>query len=251
MSFGLLMRGVPYVTTYADAVAMYGRATAWRGEDPAGDRPLPDKRSRDYGVRVDDTDVVFRYHNTDVVRWHADGSYTLNTGGYRTNSTCAFATNFMPRRHHLQKGAGHLRINERLYPIAGHEVTVSADEVPSGEGLGRFSKRKVNRKRAKALLSTLGYPEYRAWYETMSLMVRDTMPPTWSRDYYSPDSIKQSLGDPEMWHGLMMSTTGTPAQVREAMYIWHDYRESVYDFEYRDFLDGAVDGRGWDVVGAA
>ena len=251
MAFGLSMRSVPYVTTYADAVAMYGGATAWRGEDPAGERPLPDKRSRDYGVRIDGTDVVFRYHNTDVVRWHANGSYTLNTGGYHTNSTGTFATNFMPRQHYLQKEATHLRIKDRLYPIAGHKVTVSTDEVPSGEGLGRFAKRTVNRKRATALLATLGYPAYRAWYETMLPMVRDTMPPTWRRDYYSADAIKESLGDPEMWHGLMMSTAGSPAQVREAMYSKYEYHGSVYDYEYRDFLGGSIYGRGWDVVGAA
>lgn len=251
MAFGLSMRSVPFVLTYADAVAMYGRATPWRGEDPEGERPLPDKRDRSYGVRMDDTDVVFRYHHTDVVRWHADGSYTLNTGGYCTNSTGTFATNFMPRQHYLQKETRHLRISERLYPIAGHRVTVSADGVPSGEGLGRFSKRTVNRKRAKALLATLGYPEYRAWYEAMFPMVRDTMPPQWRRDYYSPESIEQALGDPEMWHGLMMGNCGSPAQVREVMYARHGHSADVWDYEYRDSLGGSVDGRGWDVVGAA
>ena len=251
MTFGLSMRSVPYVRSHADAVAMYNRATPWRGEDPAGERPLPDKRDRSYGVRVDDTDVVFRYHHTDVVRWHADGSYTLNTGGYRTNSTGTFATTFMPLKHYLQKEATHLRIKERLYPIAGHKVTVSADEVPRGEGLGRFSKRKVNRAKAKVLLETLGYPAYRAWYETMFPMVRDTLPVEWRRDYYSDDSIQQSLGDPEMWHGLMMSRAGTPAQVRKAMYARHGHQADIWLYEYEEFLGGSVEGHGWGVVESA
>jgi hypothetical protein len=47
MSFGLSMRGVSYVMTYDAAVAMYNKATPWRGEDPDGERPLPQKRARD------------------------------------------------------------------------------------------------------------------------------------------------------------------------------------------------------------
>lgn len=134
MTFGLSMRGVSYVTTYGAAVAMYNKATPWRGEDVDGECPLPQKRSRDYGVRMDGTDVVFRYHRTDVIRWHKDGSYTLDTGGYRTRSTGEFASNFMPQRHCLEKEASCLRINGEIWPIAGHKVTVSADGIPSGEG---------------------------------------------------------------------------------------------------------------------
>jgi hypothetical protein len=230
------MGGVSYVTTHDAAVAMYNKATPWRGEDPEGERPLPDKRSRDYGVRMDGTDVVFRYHRTDVVRWHRGGSYTLDTGGYRTRSTGEFASNFMPQRHWLQKEASHLRIGDQIYPIAGHKVAVSADDVPSGEGLGEFVKRTVNRKKSKVLLENLGYPAYREWYNTMFPMVRDSMPPTWHRKYAPASYIEAALKDPEQWHELMMSQSGTPAQVREAMYRVHGDYQDVWDYDRREHL---------------
>lgn len=246
MSFGLSMRGVSYVTTYDAAVAMYKKATAWRGEYPDGERPLPQKRSRDYGVRMDGDDVVFRYHRTDVIRWHKDGSYTLDTGGYRTRSTGEFASNFMPQRHCLEKEASCLRINGEIWPIAGHKVTVSADGIPSGEGLGEFVKRTVNRKKAKALLETLNYPAYRQWHATMFPMVRDSMPPTWRRKYATASYIEAALKDPEQWHDLMMSQSGTPAQVREATYHVHGDHEGVWDYDRREHLSNTY---GYEVRG--
>ena len=234
MSFGLSMGGVSYVTTHDAAVAMYNKATPWRGEDPDGERPLPEKRSRDYGVRMDGTDVVFRYHRTDVIRWHKDGSYTLDTGGYRTRSTGEFASKFMPQRHYLGKDASHLRIGDRIYPIAGHKVTVSVDGVPSGEGLGQFVKRTVNRKKTKVLLERLGYPAYREWYETMFPMVRDTLGRPWQRRSVVGGEIEAWLKDPEKWHELMVSNSGTPVQVREIMYEIHGDRHGVWDYDRRD-----------------
>lgn len=246
MTFGLSMRSVQHVTTYGAAMDMYNRATAWRGEDPDGERPLPDKRSRDYGVRVDGNDVVFRYHCTDVIRWHRDGSYTLDNGGYRSRSTGVFASVFMPHRHWLQKDAAHLQIGDRIYPIAGHKVTVSADGVPSGEGLGEFVKCTVNRKKSKVLLERLGYPAYREWYNTMFPMVRETLPPTWQRKYAPASYIEAALKDPEQWHELMMSQSGTPAQVREAMYRVHGDRHDVWDYDRRDSVASA---HGYEVRG--
>lgn len=39
--------------------------------------------------KVDDHAFAIRYHNTDVVVIHDDGSYTLNHGGYKTVTTKA------------------------------------------------------------------------------------------------------------------------------------------------------------------
>jgi len=245
MSFGLSMRGVSYVMTYDAAVAMYNKATPWRGEDPEGERPLPQKRARDYGVRMDGTDVVFRYHRTDVIRWHMDGSYTMDTGGYRTRSTGEFATKFMPRTHYVEKEATHLRINGEIWPIAGHKVTVSADGTPSGEGLGVFVKRTVNRKKAKVLLDRLGYPAYRQWYETMSPMVRDTLDRPSQRKNVVGGEVEAWLKDPEKWHELMVSNGGTPAQVREMMYEIHGDHQGVWDHERRDSV---TDAQGWTIA---
>jgi hypothetical protein len=54
------------------------------------DRPVPTQ----YGypratriIRLNDNTIGVRYHSTDVVIFHADGSVTLDSGGYRTVTT--------------------------------------------------------------------------------------------------------------------------------------------------------------------
>lgn len=244
MSFGLNMRDVSYVTSYASAVAMYDKGTAWRGEDPDGERPLHQKRQRQYGVRMDDSDVVFRYHTTDVIRWHKDDSYTIYTGGYHTPSTCTFASNFMPQRHYLQKEGWHLQLDGKVYPLAGNLVTVSADGVPSGSDLGMFTRRTVNRKSARDLLVAVGYPAYREWYTTMFPMVRDSMPSYWRREHHSVTEVKRALKDPEAWHALMMSDCGTLERIREVIY--DDMGDEYYVWEYTH-KPWVTDPTGWTV----
>ena len=40
-----------------------------------------------YARRVDENTVAIKFHHTDIVTWHSDESYTLNTGGWWTMST--------------------------------------------------------------------------------------------------------------------------------------------------------------------
>jgi hypothetical protein len=237
MAFALNMRGTGYVTSYAAAVAMYNRATPWRGEDPAGERPLPNKRHRTMGVRMDNEDVVFRYHHTDVIRWRQDGSYTINTGGYDTLSTCGFASHFMPQRHWLTKSAAHLRIDTWVYPIVGHEVTVSETGTVSGPGLGRFEAKRVNRAKANTLLATTGYPEYRAWYKAMYPMVKDTMPAMYRRRYVGAEEMQDMLRDEATWHDLMMSQMGDPSTTRAILYAYRGLEHRIWEYEYHTRLD--------------
>lgn len=249
MAFGVSMYNVDYVRSYADAVDMYNKATAWRGEDPDGERPLPDKRDRAYGVRMDGTDVVFRMYHTDVVTWHKDGSYTVNNGGYHTNSTCAFATNFMPRDAYLVKQAKVLRINNTMYPIAGHRVTVSPDGTVSGEGLGRFGRRTINRKNSKKLREDSNFLAYRAWHSLMFPMVKDTLPPMWKRRYIPIDHIEEYIKNEEKWHEVMVSSAGQPNQVLERLYVYLGRDYDIWEYKYEPTLTGYDIGK-WEVTGA-
>lgn len=249
MAFGVSMYNVDYVLSYADAVDMYNKATAWRGEDPDGERPLPNKRDRNYGVRMVGTDVVFRMHHTDVVTWHKDGSYTVNNGGYNTNSTCAFANNFTPRGDYLMKQCKVLRINNTMYPIAGHRVTVSPDGTVSGEGLGRFSRRTINRKKSKKLREDSNFLAYREWHSLMFPMVQDTLPPMWQRHYLPADRIEGFLKDEEKWHDVMVSTGGQPHQVLEMLYAYLGRDYDIWEYKYEPTLTGYDIGK-WEVTGA-
>jgi len=230
MAFALNMRGIGYVTSYAAAVAMYDRATPWRGDDPTAERPLPNKRTRNMGVRMVGSDVVFRYHTTDVIRWREDGSYTVNTGGYSTQSTCEFASHFMPNRHWLTKCTAHLTSDDWTYAVVGHEVTVSGTGTVSGPGLGRFEAKRVNRAKAKRLLAELGYPEYREWYNVMYPMVRDTMPRMWQRKSYSAHEMVSMLRDKDLWHALMTSDVSDLNTLRAVMYDYQGREYGIWDF---------------------
>lgn len=236
MSFGFNMRGVPYVKTYNEAVAMFEKAVPWR--NGGDDRPLPGKRSRTYGVRMNGDDVVFRYHRTDVIRWHKDGSYEIDTGGYNSRSTCEFANHFMPNRHWLAKQTAHLRIGDWVYPIVGTRVTVSETGAVSGSGLGRFKKTSINRKKAKAMLTELGYYPYLAWHKLMYPMVQDTMPSKYRRPFMSESNVIEALqAGQDAYHDLMVSYVGEPDTVRELLYRARGAAFGIYNYTHQDRVE--------------
>lgn len=51
-----------------------------------------------YLVRISPETIGVRLHNTVVVRIHSDGTYTLNSGGWRTVTTKARINEFCPVR---------------------------------------------------------------------------------------------------------------------------------------------------------
>lgn len=53
--------------------------------------------------------IGIRYQNTTVVRAHQDGTFTLNTGGWRTSTTKARINDFSPARVYQKKGVWYLR----------------------------------------------------------------------------------------------------------------------------------------------
>lgn len=247
MSFALSMYGVPYAKTYNAAVALFEKSVPWR--NGGDDRPLPNKRTRDMGVRMDGDDVVFRYHSTDVIRWHKDGSYTIYTGGYESRSTCEFASHFMPQNDYLARGTAHLRIGDRVYALAGQRVTVSETGAVSGPGLGVFRKGTVNRKKAKTLLTELGYYPYLAWYKLMFPMVKDTMPPSWKRRFMEESEVLGALqAGQEAYYDVLMSICGDPTAVRHMLYRMQGDPYGIWDYMDYDSLSYTDNPRSYAVV---
>lgn len=247
MSFALSMRSVPLALDYATALSIFNRAEPWR--NGGDDRPLPNKRTRNMGVRMDGDDVVFRYHRTDVVRWRLDGSYSIDTGGYSSRSTCEFATHFMPFWHSLMSEARHLRVDNKIYPMFGTQATVSAEGVVSGPGIGRFEEARVNRKKAKTMLTELGYYEYLAWHKAMYPMVRDNMPPSWKRKYAGESEVVGALRvGQEAYHDLMMGTCGDPSAVRDLLYRYLGDTHRIWDMTYHDTLPTTSNPRRYNIV---
>lgn len=246
MSFGLSMNGVPWVKSYAEAVALFEKAVPWRngGED----RPLPGKRNRNTGVRMDGDDVVFRYHYTDVIRWKPNGAYEINTGGHSSRSTCEFANHFMPNRHWLMRETAHLGIEGTIYAVAGQRINVSKTGVVSGSGLGRFEKTHINRKNAKELLTALGFYKYVAWHKLMHPMVQDTMPDRWRRPWVSEYDVAPMLHNEETWHTLMVSAAGEPPILRELLYRQHGEAYGVFDRTYYDGVETTTNMQRYAVV---
>jgi len=242
MTYAVTMRDVPVATSYAGAVALFERAVPWR--NGGDDRPLPNKRSRDYGVRMSGDDVVFRCYRTDVIRWKPDGSYEINTGGYGTRTTCEFANNFMPRGHYLLKSTQWLRIEGCTYPISGSRVSVSSEGCVSGDGLGEFQRRTIDRKAAKALLARVGYTEYAKWYASMAPLMGDQLAYKWQLRMITAHDAIAALQRQDQWHTLLMSQSGHPDQMRRMVY---EYVGGVFTVTHEPHVTGPVPSA-WTVV---
>lgn len=235
--FGLKMSNVAYTKSYKEAVGFYLKSEPWRGADPDDERPMTGKRYRAYGVRMVGSDVVFRYHTTDVIVWHADNSYSINTGGYNTASTCTFANNFMPARHHLIRDTNVLCVDGAAYAFPGHRISVSSDGTPSGDGLGLFTRKTINRKMSRKLLGEHSYPAYREWYKTMNPLIHGSYPYKWDNKFTDSRAVIAALRCPEMWHELMMSQVGSPDEVRKAIYRERGASFGIYNYETLNELE--------------
>ena len=220
MSFGLNMYhcAVSSISNHAEAVAFYERCPVKGGHDYGDERRIKGKESsRQMSVRIlKNGYVAFKYHATDVVTWRPDNSYVIES--YASRSTCVFANRFIPPRHWLTKEGSHLGIGAwdtgTVYPVL-RSATVRGDHV---ETKAMFTRQVVDRKGAKQVLAGTRYAEYRDWYNVMFPMVRDTMPRSWQRKWWTPNELMEMLNDPDQWYAIMTGSTGTPYQVREVLY---------------------------------
>lgn len=236
--FALQMYSAPRVRSYDDALRVLEQAkglvkvprSTSRGDNCY---PIPGKvRSHAVSVRMTGTGVAFRYHSTDVVTWHPDGSYTYDP--WTSRSTCTFFNQFTPFGAYLTRDGAVLIIGDTAYPVArGGCIHIKGDK-PTG-GLGRFGKTVVNRAAAKRVLAETRYAEYRAWYAIMKPLLGKQYQP-----YFLP---QEKLHDEANWPMMAscMYGIGHPDSVRKAIYGEH-YME-VYEEVYFDTVPAAAHAR--------
>jgi hypothetical protein len=231
------------INSHKDAVSFYHSCR----ERSAGDRRIKGKEnSHQMGVSLaSNGDVKFRYHRTDVIVWHRNNSYTINT--FSSISTCAFASAFMPFQHSLTKTGSHIEIGHweeaAVYAIIS-TATIKGDKVKTD---AVFTKDVLNRKAANKVLDKTSYAEYRKWHAAMYPMVKDDMPPEYQREYigYPFDNTVKLLENPDEWHRLMMSRDGNPSAIR--LGIYSDNRSEVYDTVSQKTLQSKESSRKWEV----
>jgi hypothetical protein len=223
MSFGLSMYecGVSSIDTHAEALRFYESCKVKRGRAPTDPRPIRGKERSPMDVRVEQDNVIFRYHRTDVVTWRPDNSYVLSC--WTSQSTATFASAFIPFRHHSTKESTVLQVGDKMYPVV-NTITVRADNTVETQAV--FAREVVNRANAKRALATTRYADYRAWHKLMWPMVCETATSRWA---YTMDTSSAALADEANWHDIMMGIYGNPDTVRERLY--HELRRefAIYD----------------------
>ena len=215
--FALQMYQAPRVTSFGEAISVYTRAQRHRPRTVAsnGDLcyPIPGKENnRDLSVRMTAKGVAFRYHSTDVITWHRDGSYTY--APWNSRSTCSFFNQFCPIGTYLTRCGAVLIIDDTGYAPCG-PVRVK-DGKPSG-GLTWFHRERVDRKAAKRVLAETRYAEYREWYKIMKPLLGDQQ-----QRYFD---AAEALEDESNWP--MMASChlgdGHPDRVRKAIYAYNHH----------------------------
>jgi hypothetical protein len=214
--FGLNMGGcaVRSINNHAEAVAFYDSCKIKGGHDYGDERPIRGKEgSKTMSVRIYNNVVKFCYHSTDVVSWHPDDSFVIDT--YASASTCEFAGCFLPSGSHLTKTGSVLAHGEAYHPVID-KITVAADGTVAHRYDTVFSIQRIDRAKAKAALARTRYAEYRDWHNLMWPMVRGNGPTTL---YLSDEKILDVLEDKSLWHDLMTSRSASqPDQIRQLIY---------------------------------
>ena len=113
------------------------------------DRPLPGRSTRLH-LR-DNESLAIRYHNTDVVTWHPDGSCVLQSGGYQTVTTKARFNEYMPAGWTVYQEAGiwYLQSHTPDYwkgPTYLYQdgITIHGDGTVTGAGTKEQAERKAD-----------------------------------------------------------------------------------------------------------
>lgn len=220
--FALQMHSVPRVTSWDDAVATLNRAR--NRKERNGAYPLPGKENnRDVSVRMSEKGIHFRYHLTDVITWHPDGSYTYDP--WTSRSTCTFFNQFCPVDTHLTRDGKVLIIGDVGYPIGGGSEVHVVDGVPQ-TGLGVFQREVVNRAKAKAVLERTRYAEYREWHKVMSPLLSAT-----ERQFWSGREIVDALQDETNWPVMASNAWGDYHPDKVRLLIYADYQKECYEME--------------------
>ena len=193
MSFGLnaSTHNLPFVSTFAEAVKAWQKIEPLRGSLASDPKPLGRRERRNpKQVRVESdpttgepAKVIFRYHQTDVVTWHADNTCVLDP--FPSRSTAVFAGSFLPRGVYVYGECcgitlavtrtvdGQVETEPRYYKMNGQRVTLQTDaeghavplpDADQPDGTEPVKHITVNRKAANALYRKYHLKEFETFY---------------------------------------------------------------------------------------
>lgn len=230
MSFALQMHNVPRIKSWPEAAALLERAME-RKPLMNGGYLIPGKTgNRDISMRMSNEGIHFRYHTTDVITWHPDGSYTYDP--WTSRSTCAFFNQFCPENTYLTRDGVVLIIDDTGYAVCGGDPVHVVGGVPQS-GIGVFTREAVDREAAKKVLERTRYAEYREWYKIMSPLL------TIGEHYLREEDAVEMLKDEKNWPELASARwgQGNPNTIRTTIYLRNNtecYRTEVYKTLPRD-----------------
>ena len=234
MAFAL--QNTATVGTYKEALDYYDAAKPWRGEtDPGDERPFHGTRPRRVGVRMEGESVIFRYHQTDVVRWDGPDRFVLEL--WESISTAAFINAATPMAVRATNATQALWFGNLVYPTDARERVVctrkdpnSSVWTPTYETRAVFQTDRVDRVAAKRAREGTNYAAYQRYYtmtKNMGFEISDvdrddarmalTGHVYWSR-YQQLNVVLDALEKGEDNFPLMYRADITPAQLREELY---------------------------------
>lgn len=79
-------------------------------------------------IRLDSTTIAVRYHQTDVVLAHIDGTFTLNSAGYRTRTTKERFKDYSPANVWAKRGAWFVGADIPFYD--GVRIDLAGNVIP-------------------------------------------------------------------------------------------------------------------------
>lgn len=238
----LRLRNVGSARSYASAEYMFNtarRRTTLAGR--SGTHFLPGHETGFTGIsRTENGDIVFTYHQTDVVTWHPDNSLSLDLS-YKSISTTVFANRFVPAEVGVYSECSYIVVGRKYYQPKWRVHIAIGDEGAYLSNLARdtvpFRKVRLDRKATKAVLATTGYAAFREWYMLSApVLGLDKL----HRDRKAfVDDIPAALADRQQYMKLLNSAqfgTGLRpdsflSHIRDYLYVGHDVHVTeTYDY---------------------
>jgi hypothetical protein len=146
----------PSIRSYGDAARTYANTAPLRGKPHF--RPLDARSSRAKSQIIKDgEDYVIKLYNTEIVRYKADGTTMLNTGGWGTATTAAAISAMSPFTAWCSKGYFVVSpSSRRMYANLKHKfivpregLTFSSEGVPVNPPTAVVRKKRVRKEKAK------------------------------------------------------------------------------------------------------
>lgn len=239
---------------------IYGRPDARKtiGAMLAGTEHTSHKKIANNTVRYTrpNGDVVTRLHLTDVVVKHPDGTFTLNSGGYRTMTTRARIEANSPARIYSDKGIWHVRTGDdpdRPYRSLGAPFVDGMRVDASGLPIGVTPKSAVRElKRIRAEKAAI--KRFCDRVDTLSSIPRPNNGDCWFCSMHTTDTgatLGDAVGDNEhirehvrtgylhgslLYNALRESGRSDP----QIAYLYHAAEQDRNPDYYRDIIKRAL-----------